>query len=631
MRHGAGQKHLSRTFAAEVDGVIVAPAADQALLNPAVSAGQHRCVTSVAVDDQLAHGLSRRKAVAAARPAQRCGVGAVDQVHAGDVDHILHRQIDGVVAAAAQVYAFYRFQARAAAKASAALVGDQRQIQREACAVKRQGVDAAAAIDPGQLRAVAAGTQPRLQCGDSAALDDDAVIARTAQQHISPAKARQGVMAGTAHQNLAQAGAAQAVVAHSAQDVNLGQHKGAAGGAEDDIAAPCTGASGGVTQVGAHHQVGQAVAVDIAGCGHADAAAIAGALPVDDKAAAAVGHRTEVHRRRARLAEHQVAATCIGACAGITRLGTHNQVGQAVAVDITGTGYAPTAVVAAGATVDHEAARACGHHAELHGCTAALAEHDIAAPRVGTGCGVAVGRADDQVGQAVAVDIAGTSHTPAAVVTGTLPIDDKAARPAGHRAEVDGRARRGAKHHVAAARIGPGRGARVAVRSAHNQVGQAVTVDVACAGHAVTALVQGALAVEDKAARSCGHRTELDRCAAAFAKDHIAAPGIDTGGRIAQVGADDQIGQAVAIDIARTRNAGAAGIAGALAVDHKATRARCHGAELDGGAAGLAKHHITASGIGAHGRARVAPKGANNQVSQTIAIDIARARHADAA
>ena len=483
------------------------------------------------------------------------------------------------------------------------------------------------------MRGVATRAKTRLQRIHVARFDDDAVIARTAQQHISAAKAGEGVMARSAGQGLAQAGAHQGVVACSTPLVDFGQYKGAASRAKDHIATTRASHCSRVTQVGAHDQVGQAVAVDVARRCHADAAAVQCALAVDDKAANAVGHRAQLDGGAAVLAKHQVAAPSIHAGAGISALGANDQVGQAVAVDVTGTGYAPTAVVAADAAVDHKTTRARGHRAQVDCRAAGLAKHHIAAPGAEHRCGarIAIRRADDQVGQAVTVDITCTRHTPAAVVTGTLPIDDKAARPAGHRAEVDGRARRGAKHHVAAPGIGPGRGARVAVRSAHNQVGQAVTVDVARSHHTETALVQGALAVEDKAARSCGHRTELDRCAAAFAKHHIAAPRIGDGSWVAQVGAHNQVDQAVAVDVTGTGYAPTAVVAADAAVDHKTTRARGHRAQFHRRTAGLAKHHIAAARIGAGRGPRVTLRRTHNQVSQTVTVDIANPRNAHTA
>ena len=103
---------LRQTIATEVHGVFHAGVADHALVDPAVSGGQHGGVVSVAIDDQLVLGFQRSKAVATAAaatcPAQRFGVAAVDQVHAGHVEHVLRHQLERVVATASQVNAFYR-------------------------------------------------------------------------------------------------------------------------------------------------------------------------------------------------------------------------------------------------------------------------------------------------------------------------------------------------------------------------------------------------------------------------------------------------------------------------------------------------------------------------------------------
>jgi len=69
---------------------------------------------------------------------------------------------------------------------------------------------------------------------------------------------------------------------------------------------------------------------------------------------------------------------------------------------------------------------------------AGLAEDDVAAPGRAAGGGIGVGRADDQVVQSVAVDVASGGDTEAAAVVRTLAVDDEATAAIGDRGEVDG-------------------------------------------------------------------------------------------------------------------------------------------------------------------------------------------------
>ena len=83
---------------------------------------------------------------------------------------------------------------------------------------------------------------------------------------------------------------------------------------------------------------------------------------------------------------------------------------------------------------------------------------------------------------------------------------------------------------------------------------------------------------------------------------------------------DDQVGQAVAVDVARRRHAVATLVACGSAVDHEPAQA--HIGEVDRRGARLAEHHITAPS------ARAVAGCTNDQVVQAVAVDVARRRHA---
>ena len=108
--------------------------------------------------------------------------------------------------------------------------------------------------------------------------------------------------------------------------------------------------------------------------------------------------------------------------------------------------------------MDHEAAvagRDCGE-VDLRRKGAGVAEHDIAVARLGAGV---AGRrrlcSDDEIVEAVAVNVAGQGHRPAGEIVRILAMDDEAAVAARDRSKVDLRRKAAgvAEHHVAVARL----------------------------------------------------------------------------------------------------------------------------------------------------------------------------------
>ncbi len=83
----------------------------------------------------------------------------------------------------------------------------------------------------------------------------------------------------------------------------------------------------------------------------------------------------------------------------------------------------------------------------------------------------------------------------------------------------------------------------------NDQVGQAVAVDVAGGGNAIAAQVTRTLAVDDETAGASGHSGQVDRAGSGLAEHDVAAPGIGAGGRVAVHRPDNQVGQAVAVDV----------------------------------------------------------------------------------
>src|SRR6185369_13135249 len=119
-------------------------------------------------------------------------------------------------------------------------------------------------------------------------------------------------------------------------------------------------------------------------------------------------------------------------------------------------------------------------------------------------------RPDDQVGEAVAVDVTSRRNTVAGSVTGRIALDDEALDGGEARADVgkiDHRAagavhrpepRRLAEHHIGLAGLDA---AVVARRRADDQVGEAITIHVARRRGAPAGIVAYAIALDDEAVR----------------------------------------------------------------------------------------------------------------------------------
>src|SRR5262245_9429714 len=176
--------------------------------------------------------------------------------------------------------------------------------------------------------------------------------------------------------------------------------------------------------------------------------------------------------------------------------------------------------------MDGEAAGAGGDRgkADLRRKTAGVAEHDVAVARI-VACvarAVALHSPDDEVVEAVAVDVAGRRYRIAGLVVRVLAMDDEAAVAGRDRGEVDLRckARGFAEHDVAVARKVAGVAGAIAKVCPDDEVVEAVAVDVTRRGHPTGAIV-GILAMDDEAAGPGSHIREIDRhglCSASLAK-----------------------------------------------------------------------------------------------------------------
>ena len=258
--------------------------------------------------------------------AGRAAVGAVVEVHARHVYHVASRQHQGVVARAGQVDHFHTVNAAAAIWVGTGLVGHLGQVKRHAAARQHDHVDAAAAVDAGQLRHVAAVAHGVLQRRDHGLVNGEDVVAGTAIQHAC-CGGRQAVVACTGHQGLDHAAIALRVGRVGAHPVHRCLAERACGVAKDHVAATSILVCRWATVSGRDDQVGQAVAVHIPCARHAGAADVTHALAVDHKTAHTSCHGRQVDVRARCLTKHHIGATSISACCRVAVIGPDDQVG----------------------------------------------------------------------------------------------------------------------------------------------------------------------------------------------------------------------------------------------------------------------------------------------------------------
>src|SRR5262245_33752657 len=128
---------------------------------------------------------------------------------------------------------------------------------------------------------------------------------------------------------------------------------------------------------------------------------------------------------------------------------------------------------------DEAAGAACdGGEVDLRRKARGLAEHDVAVARTGACVARTVTAVcpDDQVVEAVAVDVAGRGYGLAGPIVRILAMDDEAAVTGRDHGEVDRRPKAGslAEHHVAVARIAAGVGRTVAAVCPDDEIVEAV-------------------------------------------------------------------------------------------------------------------------------------------------------------
>ena len=234
-------------------------------------------------------------------------------------------------------------------------------------------------------------------------------------------------------------------------------------------------------------------------------------------------------------------------------------------------------------------------------------------------------RTDDDIVDAVAIDIACCRNADAGHIAGCIAANDE---PVGsrQRRQIDGPA---CAATLAVDDIGfAGAIATVIAASCtDDQIADAITIDVACIGYAVPGHVARRIALnpESFAGENAGQIDQPTR-GSALAIDDIGLPGIGAA-IVSATGPDDDVADPVAIDIACARYTAARQIACRIATDDEPV-AGSQAGEVDRGAgrACLAINHIGLPGVGT---SAIAIAGANDEIVDAIAIDIPGNRHAE--
>ena len=387
------------------------------------------------------------------------------------------------------------------------------------------------------------------------------------------------------------------------------------------------------------HAVAPAAAVDPVRAGIADQQVVAGATAQcigvgaarqaviaqaanDDVGAGAAEQAVGIGRALLRHRGSEVAPEDDIAVASvlpdrIARVGVRRadqQVVEAVAIEVAARGH-PEPRAVRSLACDREAADAGGHVGQenLGGKATDLAEQHV----VGVADAVL---ADDQVVDAVAIDVAGRVDRRAAEFTGVLAVDHEAVAAVdqvGH-VDVGRKAQRVAVDHIGVAGVGHRVASAVGIAGRDHQVGDAVGVQIASQAHIGAELVAAVLTVEHEAATALRHLAQADAGAGRpGAAVHHVGVAIQVGRHGGETGAEGHVGHAVVVEVSCRSEERIVPAQPDFVLHAKATNASGYIGQADAGAkaAALAVNHVAV--------ALALVEGREQQVVEAVAIDVA--------
>ena len=196
--------------------------------------------------------------------------------------------------------------------------------------------------------------------------------------------------------------------------------------------------------------------------------------------------------------------------------------------------------------VDDEAAAASSDSREFDCCGVCCAKDDIGAASTAFTIGIRAVGTNNQISEAIAVDVASAADGAAAAVVTGLAVDDETAAASSDSREFDCCGVCGSKDDIGAASSAFIIGIRAV--GTNDQIRQTISVHISSAADGVAAEVASGLAVDAEAAAASSDSREFDCCGVCCAKDDIGAARPNSIG-ICAGSTNDQIREAISVDI----------------------------------------------------------------------------------
>ena len=253
-----------------------------------------------------------------------------------------------------------------------------------------------------------------------------------------------------------------------------------------------------------------------------------------------------------------------------------------------------------------------------------LAIHHKASAGIGAAIDGAVGRTQNDVSQTVAIDVARAAHTVAALLVSNVRQNCKPTNARCNLSQIDGGIGSGfTKDNI---RFATGR-IRIACAcndGTNDDVADAIAVDVATAADRDAAFILCVFTFDGEAANVIFNIRKIDSGVASFSQDNVRHARL-CARYVVVIGTDQQVGQAIAVNVAGTAHRGTAFFTRLPARNDKASNSSADIAQRNGLKVEqclAAIDHIRLSCI-ARQRSHHLKVGADDQVGPAVAVNIA--------
>ena len=166
---------------------------------------------------------------------------------------------------------------------------------------------------------------------------------------------------------------------------------------------------------------------------------------------------------------------------------------------------------------------ACGAHEVHRGGELLATEEDVGAAGVCKAARISVTRADDQVSEAVTVEVSRSGYADPRHISSVLTLDDEATDSQSDGGKIHRCSVGAAEDDIAA--TGAVASRRISESRSDDQVGQSVTVDVTRHRDGKPALIFRSLSVDDKSTRSASHYGKIDGGCLRATEHDVRTPG----------------------------------------------------------------------------------------------------------